>query len=69
MRTFSDRLIDDEDKELFVTECLNFDESKFFKKDEIANATNLIFCNFVKPELEDPIYMESKDNDLLRLAL
>ena len=31
MRVFSDRLINEEDKELFIRECLNFEGSSFFK--------------------------------------
>lgn len=31
MRVFSDRLINEEDKELFARECLSFDGSSFFK--------------------------------------
>lgn len=35
MRVFSDRLIDEEDKELFVRECLNFEGSTFFKEEDL----------------------------------
>ena len=56
MRVFSDRLICHEDKEMFVQECLNFEDSSFFKPEEIANAHNLIFCNFVNPTIENPVY-------------
>ena len=30
MRVFSDRLIDEEDKSMFIRECLRFDDSAFF---------------------------------------
>ena len=69
MRVFQDRLICQEDKELFVNECLKFEGSSFFKEEDIRNAQNLIFCNFVEPLLEDPIYMESRSNNGLRVSL
>ena len=69
MRVFNDRLISEDDKELFVRECLNFEGSSFFKPEEIANASNLIFCNFVEPNQDVPVYMESRSNDQLRQSL
>ena len=35
MRVFSDRLIDEEDKALFVSECLKFEGSNFFKAEDL----------------------------------
>lgn len=69
MRVFNDRLISEDDKELFVRECLKFEGSSFFKPEEIANASNLIFCNFVEPNQDVPVYMESRSNDQLRQSL
>lgn len=69
MRVFSDRLICHEDKDMFVRECLHFEDSSFFKPEEMTNAQNLIFCNFVDPSIENPIYQESKTNDMLRVSL
>ena len=40
MRVFSDRLIDDEDKQLFINECLNFEGSNFFQGTIIKAATS-----------------------------
>lgn len=69
MRVFSDRLIDHEDKDMFVRECLSFEDSSFFKKEDIENAHNLIFCNFVDANTDNPVYQESKTNDQLRVSL
>lgn len=69
MRVFNDRLISEDDKELFVKECLKFEGSSFFKPEEIGNASNLIFCNFVEPTADVPIYMESRSNEQLRQSL
>ena len=69
MRVFSDRLINEEDKDLFVSECLTFEGSSFFNESDIQSASSIIFCNFVNPDLEDPVYMESKSNELLRISL
>ena len=63
MRVFSDRLIDEEDKRIFVRECLNFESNRFFKDSEIEGAPSLIFCNFVDPNLDNPVYKESKSSD------
>jgi len=63
MRVFSDRLIDEEDKRMFVRECLNSEGSTFFKDSEIEGAPSLIFCNFVDPNLDNPVYKESKSSD------
>ena len=49
MRVFSDRLISVEDKELFIKQCFNCENSTFFKKEDLKKASNLIFCNFVDP--------------------
>ena len=69
MRVFSDRLINEEDKELFARECLSFEGSTFFKKDDLKNATSIIFCNFVEVDSDSAIYRESRSNDSLRVTL
>ena len=69
MRVFSDRLISEEDKDLFVSECLNFEGSRFLKDEEIRAASSLIFCNFVDPEDDPPVYKESRSSDSLRVSL
>lgn len=69
MRVFSDRLIDEDDKALFARECLSQEGSNFFKPDDLQNAPSLIFCNFVEPDSDSPIYMESLSNDYLRTSL
>ena len=48
MRVFSDRLINEEDKFMFISECLNFDNNRFFKKEELEDPASIIFCNFVE---------------------
>ena len=47
MRVFSDRLISEDDKALFVQECLNFDNNKFFKREDLEDPASIIFANFV----------------------
>lgn len=69
MRVFSDRLIDEADKDLFARECLNFEGSTFFKEEDVKNAPSLIFCNFVEPDADSPMYMEALSNDYLRISL
>lgn len=68
MRVFADRLISEEDRELFTRECLSF-ESTFFKPEDLANASSLIFCNFVDARQDDPTYMEANSTDKLRESL
>ena len=38
MRVFSDRLISIEDKELFINQCFNCEESTFIKKEDLKRA-------------------------------
>jgi hypothetical protein len=49
MRVFSDRLINDEDRKLFISECLNnkVDQS-FIDFEKLGNPEDITFCNFVK---------------------
>jgi dynein heavy chain len=58
MRVFADRLINDEDKQLFITECLNpKSESKsFIDFDKIGDPEKIIFNNFVVFKPEEPVY-------------
>jgi len=69
MRVFADRLIDEEDKELFASQCLNGGGSSFLKEEDLKHAQSLIFCNFVDSSLDEPTYMEAKSNDMLRTSL
>ena len=70
MRVFSDRLIDEQDKEYFKQECLNINAGTFFKEEDLKNADNIIFCNFVDPNIEDEaVYQESKSAIDLRDSL
>ena len=69
MRVFSDRLIDEADKTLFTKECLNFEGSNFFREEDLKKASSLIFCNFVEPDTDSPMYMEALSNDYLRISL
>ena len=48
MRVFSDRLINEEDKNMFIAECLNFEDNRFFKKEELEDPASIIFANFVE---------------------
>ena len=47
MRVFSDRLINEDDKNMFIAECLNFENNRFFKKEELEDPGSIIFANFV----------------------
>ena len=69
MRVFSDRLIDNDDKQLFINECLNFEGSSFFKAEDLKSASTLIFCNFVNPDPDNPVYMQATSNEALRAGL
>ena len=60
MRVFSDRLINEEDKNMFVTECLNFENNRFFKKEELEDPHLIIFANFVEMSSYPPAYQEIK---------
>lgn len=49
MRVFSDRLINDEDRKLFISECLNNKEDhSFIDFEKLGNPEDITFCNFVK---------------------
>ena len=70
MRVFSDRLISEDDKSMFVAECLNLGDNRFFKKEELEDPAAIIFANFV--EARDgyaPAYQEVKDMGRTRDAL
>ena len=69
MRVFSDRLISEEDKDLFIKQCIRSEDSNFIKVADLDIASSIIFCNFVNSDADTPVYMESKDNDLLRISL
>ena len=62
MRVFSDRLINEEDKNMFISECLNFEGSRFFKPEELEDPAGIIFANFVEGEKVHPLpYQEIKN--------
>ena len=66
MRVFADRLISEEDRDLFVKQCLDLESVTFLKAEEVDNAKNLVFCNFVDAKQDEPVYMQSHSSDSLR---
>ena len=69
MRVFSDRLINEDDKNMFVTECLSFDNNRFFKKEELEDPQSIIFANFVEMSQNPPSYQEIKDTRKIKETL
>ena len=52
MRVFSDRLINEEDKNLFIEQCLRSEDNNFIKQSDLECASSLIFCNFVNSDTD-----------------
>ena len=69
MRVFSDRLINEDDKNLFVAECLSLEDNRFFKKEELEDPAGIIFANFVDPGAHPPAYQEVTDMSRTKDAL
>ena len=69
MRVFSDRLISEEDKDLFVQECLHFENNKFFKREDLEDPASIIFANFVDMSAYPLEYKEVTDAEQARTTL
>ena len=74
MRVFADRLIEDEDKKLFVKECLEQpSDSKsskpFIDLDKIGDPEKIVFNNFVVFNPIEPVYQESKSEEEMKITL
>ena len=69
MCVFSDRLISEDDKNLFVQECLNFDNNKFFKREDLEDPASIIFANFVDMNAYPLEYQEVTDLKQVRATL
>jgi len=67
---FADRLINAEDKQLFIKSCLQSKDSKFINFDKIGDPEKILFCNFVRyiPE-GTPTYEEATNLIDLQLSL
>jgi dynein heavy chain, axonemal len=61
MRVFADRLISDEDKQLFIEECLNTKDTAFTDMSKIGKPENLLFCNFAHSPDTETVYDEVTD--------
>ena len=69
MRVFADRLINDEDKKLFISECLHqkSDNKGFIDLDKIGDPEKIVFNNFVIFSQIEPIYQEClSESDMKR---
>jgi dynein heavy chain, axonemal len=70
MRVFSDRLINDEDKRLFIAQCLKSKDSKFINMESLGDPEKVLFCNFTKYSPDStPSYEEVKNETDLQSAL
>lgn len=70
MRVFSDRLISDDDKRLFVLQCIKDQNSSFIDLGKIADPESIVFNNFVKFDpANEPVYEESTTINDMKVTL
>jgi dynein heavy chain len=74
LRVYSDRLINADDKQAFVDQCINLkeimqDKAAFISKEDVPDPNALFFCNFVKYDPEDPDYVEATHIENLKVTI
>jgi len=75
-RVFADRLISEEDKQIFINSCMKLqpkdgkNDKSFINLDELGKSpSDLLFCTFVQFNPMFPVYQEVEDKDGLKRTL